>query len=1045
MPVCYKSQEWLQRDENSTIARAASEIAINNDNPEEDTALVFGRENDLLKLECMLLEGGRPVLVVGEPGIGKSVLLAVLAQWWSSTGCAVATHAFQLSQDKSFTVDKMCRDIHTTFKCPGPYNGRQSIVPFLRATRFLIVIDSLESMTVEASTTVGRQRVALKEFIKALHGGKTVLVLSSRQEAGILSPFTSSFPLSGLTTIPAMHLMRALLKLQRKSVTNLPSIDSATLHARITSTLGIDMASEDSSDLSEHIEALRQESKSGLESLYATWDTDEDGIYLEEIHKLVNGHPLALGLLTINMSILGPEVTPKRFMHALLQGAPVILNRKVLIQENGEEIEGIRSLDDLDRMISDLQTDMPFAFKHTLGLLATFWKVIPTQGLRLFQKFQFKESVISGDKNAEVIATVNNLESAGLCQNISPSLKESFLKTGTGVFDTLQEKQVQLEFYEYLEAEGLLEKFPEMKPILKAMRDTLSQNPSFEAAGIELNEAISSHEGAFMFTGMRDIVLEKFEGLDEEARGTIRSWESWEDCMAALAGDGPATGLHHLVTSARSSLVQPGLKALVDSRLLEIPRSDQATKTEAGMQYIKTSPLLTIMLRGQFSWSEDKEFVASHKVALALFYAHRCQTWPPVFPATRTAAWNATKSEADIEFYNLASAAAICKDQLSDTNRSFIVEGAMMDAVLGLEWCSMADNASAPIVQMLWEQSLDEAQETVKALENSGKRPQRKKWFGPILSQPAEKDVSLPQREAELRLFGRRMASILLALGLLRFYNRFDDSRTRRCSDIIKSTARNIKKDTYPLELIQKVLASKAWIISLSTSIAESSVSKWSFRRKRTAQELQAEAEKQWRSTSTADVGGETTANGADADARRRLDPQTYSAVATQFQEYIQEIHRQLSSGNHDAARELLDAAFEEELEYGQNDPGRRAALLFFSSVVSAKQGRLSDALRDLEESRRLSSMPGQSSGLMSMDTITSFMRRSLVWVLKMESKMEVHQNTRLEPCACCYKERGTRRCLGCLYTLYCSADCQKRHWTEHKKVCKRFGSGYSI
>lgn len=1049
MPVCYQSQEWIQRDKITEIFSTISKLDIDNDSPEDEPSLVFGREHDLLKLECMLLEGGRPVLVVGEPGIGKTVLLAVLAQWWSATGCAVATHTVQLSQDKAFTVDKMCRDLHKVFKCPDPYNGQESIVSFLRATRFLVVIDSLESMTVGDSTNLGRQHGALMRFIRALNGGetvgKTILLIGSRREHSFLSSCTSTFRLSGLKTIPAMQLMRALLNLSRKNVMNVRSMDSMKLLTRMSSTTGIDTANENSSDLLEHIEALKQRTDSGLRSLFPSWDSDEDGVYLEEIHKLVNGHPLALGLLTRNMSILGPDVSPKRFMLALLQGAPMITSREGLSQGNDEEIEGLRSLDDLDRMISDLQTDMPFHFKHLIGLLATFWKVVPTRCLHLFQKFQLKESVNSVDTNSEIIAMSDKLESLGLAKNMSPSLKESLVKIRTEKLDVMKEMQVQVEFCEYLEAEGLFTKVPEIKPVLKAMRETLSQNLNIDPAVIKIDEALHSHEGTFIFTNMRDILLEKSDGLDAEAREAFRSWDSWEDVLAALPSDGPATELCNLLKSTQSSVLRTGLNAFVVSHLIDIPQSDQPQKTETGMGYIRTSPLLTIMLRGHDTWYGDEVFAASNKVALALFYAHRCQVWPTPFPATGTPAWNLAKAEADIEFYNLASAAAISKDQLRDMNRGFIVESVMMDTVLKLDWCSMINKTSVPIVQMLWELCFDEAQEIVKTLESSKDRPRRRKWVESFLPQPSEEDIPFGQRQTELRLFGRRSASIVLAMCLLRFYNHFDDQRTRRCSDIIKSTIKSIKTDSYPLEIIQRAMSSLKWIIDLGERVATSSVSKSSSKHKMTAQEIARIIEEQRVSASAASAGKENTANSPDLNACR-VDPQTFAAVATQFQDNIQEIHRHVNNGNYDAARELLDAAFEEEFEYGQNDKGRRSTLLFFNSIVNAKQGRLSDALRDLDEYRRLSSTAGGGKDwTISMGTRTSLMRRSLAWALKLESRSKVHQNTRLEPCACCYKQRGVRRCLGCLYTLYCSAECQKNHWKNHKKVCKSFGSGYSL
>ena len=275
-----------------------------------------------------------------------------------------------------------------------------------------------------------------------------------------------------------------------------------------------------------------------------------------------------------------------------------------------------------------------------------------------------------------MIALVNKFESVGLCKDMPPNLKEFLMRVGTGTLDALKEKQVQIEFYDYLDTEGVLEKIPQ----LRAAREFLSRLPETDAARTAEDEASNPHEDDLLFNAARDELLEKFEGLEGhgEARENVRSCDSWDDFLKLFAPDSPETRLRHLVTNSRSPLVQRGLEALRDSGLLKIP-SDAETK--AGMQYIKTSPLLTLMLRGHFFWSEDKRFVASYRVALALFYSHRCQRWPPMFPTTRTAAWNAAQSEAEVEFYNLASAAAICKDQLRGTNRGFTVEQMMMDTV----------------------------------------------------------------------------------------------------------------------------------------------------------------------------------------------------------------------------------------------------------------------------------------------------------------------------------------------------------------------------
>ena len=38
--------------------------------------------------------------------------------------------------------------------------------------------------------------------------------------------------------------------------------------------------------------------------------------------------------------------------------------------------------------------------------------------------------------------------------------------------------------------------------------------------------------------------------------------------------------------------------------------------------------------------------------------------------------------------------------------------------------------------------------------------------------------------------------------------------------------------------------------------------------------------------------------------------------------------------------------------------------------------------------------------------------------------------------CKCCKKEDSNKRCGGCGLAYYCSTECQKAHWNEHKKVC---------
>ena len=39
---------------------------------------------------------------------------------------------------------------------------------------------------------------------------------------------------------------------------------------------------------------------------------------------------------------------------------------------------------------------------------------------------------------------------------------------------------------------------------------------------------------------------------------------------------------------------------------------------------------------------------------------------------------------------------------------------------------------------------------------------------------------------------------------------------------------------------------------------------------------------------------------------------------------------------------------------------------------------------------------------------------------------------------ACGIEERKLRRCARCRTVSYCSVDCQRQHWPEHKQRCKQ-------
>ena len=61
------------------------------------------------------------------------------------------------------------------------------------------------------------------------------------------------------------------------------------------------------------------------------------------------------------------------------------------------------------------------------------------------------------------------------------------------------------------------------------------------------------------------------------------------------------------------------------------------------------------------------------------------------------------------------------------------------------------------------------------------------------------------------------------------------------------------------------------------------------------------------------------------------------------------------------------------------------------------------------------------------------------------EAVIHVERGTRLQACAYCMAHEGNlklRKCAQCRAVVYCSAECQKKHWKVHKQQCKRLGGG---
>lgn len=48
------------------------------------------------------------------------------------------------------------------------------------------------------------------------------------------------------------------------------------------------------------------------------------------------------------------------------------------------------------------------------------------------------------------------------------------------------------------------------------------------------------------------------------------------------------------------------------------------------------------------------------------------------------------------------------------------------------------------------------------------------------------------------------------------------------------------------------------------------------------------------------------------------------------------------------------------------------------------------------------------------------------------------------EPCTTCGEEEGGKRCARCHFDVYCNKECQRLHWSVHKKYCQAKAAEYA-
>jgi tetratricopeptide (TPR) repeat protein len=153
------------------------------------------------------------LLVRGMAGAGKSTLLAHLAWWWQRTGLVGRVFRFSY-EDRAWTAHQIVRDIRAKLFTPAEHAAADSlsepaqieqVAQRLRAQRHLLILDNAESITAAPASIPhalsAKEQAKLKTLLSRLHGGRTLVLLGSRESEDWLTTGSSGpgiYPLPGL-------------------------------------------------------------------------------------------------------------------------------------------------------------------------------------------------------------------------------------------------------------------------------------------------------------------------------------------------------------------------------------------------------------------------------------------------------------------------------------------------------------------------------------------------------------------------------------------------------------------------------------------------------------------------------------------------------------------------------------------------------------------------------------------------------------------------------------------------------------------------------
>ncbi|MCJ1384489.1 hypothetical protein MMC17_007606 [Xylographa soralifera] len=193
------------------------------------TTEIVGRDSSLLMLETAVLIDYRTedkqsvkrrlIYIHGPAGCGKTSFVRDIGRWWKSTHFVESEFYFDFA-DRSWprTMEAIVAQIFalSSLKPKTGVGSVQAALQHLNKRRFLLVLDSLEAVTVGRSCLDCEERDAITSFLNGLRGGETVILLISRRDAeGWLHIENSQiwpFALGGLSPPSAARMARNFLR-----------------------------------------------------------------------------------------------------------------------------------------------------------------------------------------------------------------------------------------------------------------------------------------------------------------------------------------------------------------------------------------------------------------------------------------------------------------------------------------------------------------------------------------------------------------------------------------------------------------------------------------------------------------------------------------------------------------------------------------------------------------------------------------------------------------------------------------------------------------